>query len=1337
MRLFPFLFLAAPVLQAQSAHIEVGPSGPLTISSSTAGAFVIENTSATERIAEVRFDLTTALFEDLIFDPDGTGGDTAAKDFTADSGVAETGQVSHAFLNPGGGGFDGLQIVFNDFDPGETFTFSLDVDPGTIQGAAPPGPDFSGNVSGLELVGATIEVDFEGGTMLAGELFRKGSSLSESEVDVVASAAPAPTVEVLGAVTPSQVFVPAWTVRLTGTPGSTVTLLQVEGALFTAGVPGGGFDVDPFEANSAVDVVEHQAVLDGSGVADVAITLTQLQAEAGITSLIAVEEDGGGVRGRASAVQVLAFVDVPISFDKHILGSAALSLPTSLQFGPDGRLYVAQQAGEIRIFDIIEDAVGYHVAATEVISEIQQIPNHDDDGSLNAAINTRQVTGILVVGTAQDPVIYVTSSDPRIGAGGSGTDLDLDTNSGVVSRLTESGGVWTRQDLVRGLPRSEENHGPNGMQLDPVTNTLYVAQGGHTNMGAPSNNFALTPEFALSAAILAVDLDAIGTGTFDLPTLDDEDRAGTVDAGDPFGGNNAKNQAKLVPGDPVQIHSPGWRNPYDLVVTEDGRMYAVDNGPNSGWGGIPDLNGGACTNAVVEPGATDPDGVHYISGPGYYAGHPNPTRANPGNTFNPSNPQSPVTVANPVECEYREPVVEDGALAAWNSSTNGIAEYTASAFGGAMAGDLLLISLSQQLRRVKLNAAGDEAVLVEDLFSSVGSGALDVTTLGDADPFPGTIWVANRTGNSISIYVPDDFTPCTGVDSALLDEDGDGYTNADELANGTDPCNGGDFPPDFDADQISDLTDDDDDNDGLVDTVDRFALDPSNGLDVSPPFTLSWETNTGGDGGILGLGFTGMMANGVDDYLDLFEPGDMTVGGAAGVLTVETASSGVADGAANTLQDGFQIGFRPSPTAPFSVKTRIVSPYVGMTPVEDQKIGLFLGTGTQDDFVSVRLTGLGIEFQKEIGGVAENPSQKTETFPGPAVVDLTLEVDPVASTVTGYYEFDGGGPQALPAQPLPTEWFDFGETLAAGLYLSSGSGAPFSATWDFLEVDGEAAPTRINAGGPLIADWQPDDAFVQGGSKFSTTSAVTLDGTVPPLTPMEIFQSERTANQDVSWTFALTQDQTYDVRLYFAEIFFDQPGNRLFDVLIEGQVVLDDYDIVADVGDFVGTMKEFQVTLTGSDLNIQLVKSTGSGPKISAIEILESDGSIPGSVELYGVGLGGANLGSLDSPYDPTILTDVTLDLASMGPSAQALVLFSQTQATIPLVGGTLLIGFPPIADPVFVNLTGEAGTVLIPIPDEPGHAGLVFTCQAAALDAGQVGGWRFSNGVKLTIGSD
>ena len=222
-------------------------------------------------------------------------------------------------------------------------------------------------------------------------------------------------------------------------------------------------------------------------------------------------------------------------FGKSPLVGATMSNPTTLQFGPDGRLYVGQMDGTIKAFTVERLGPQRYVAtATETITQIRSMDNRDDNGTVNPTVTTRQVTGILVAGTAGSPQIYVVSSDPRIGAGGFGVDLGLDTNSGVLSRLTKVGGSWEKTDLVRGLPRSEENHSGNGLALDPATGKLLIAYGGNTNKGAPSHNFALLPETALSAAILSVDLDAIGSSTYDLPTLDDENRAGDFRRGGPL-----------------------------------------------------------------------------------------------------------------------------------------------------------------------------------------------------------------------------------------------------------------------------------------------------------------------------------------------------------------------------------------------------------------------------------------------------------------------------------------------------------------------------------------------------------------------------------------------------------------------------------------------------------------------------------------------------------------------------------------------------------------------------------------------------------------------------------
>jgi hypothetical protein len=449
-----------------------------------------------------------------------------------------------------------------------------------------------------------------------------------------------------------------------------------------------------------------------------------------------------------------------VSFGKSTLQNETSTSPTSLQFGPGGRLYVAQQDGLIKIYTVTRNGPSdYAVSATDTIKKIWRMPNHNDDGSLNTGVEGRLVTGILVTGSRANPVIYVTSSDPRSTTSSvNWEDTNLDTNSGVLSRLRWTGTKWKKVDLVRGLPRSERNHAPNGLELDPSTNTLYIAQGGNTSQGAPSTQFALLPEYALSAAILEVDLDAIGNTTYDLPTLNDEDRTGRQDANDPFGGNDGKNQAKLVAGGPVQIYAPGFRNVYDLLITQSGKMYTIDNngGLNEGGPPVNEGSGGTCTNDPNATGTEHPETLHLVSGPGYYGGHPNPTRGNKANTFNADN-QSPVPTANPVECDFLASVAEKGALTEFNASTNGLTEYTASNFGGAMKGNLLAAAFDNSIYRIELNSTGDGVVLKEALFSNVGTTPLDVTARGDTGHLPGTIWVADIRGNTITIFEPSDY----------------------------------------------------------------------------------------------------------------------------------------------------------------------------------------------------------------------------------------------------------------------------------------------------------------------------------------------------------------------------------------------------------------------------------------------------------------------------------------------------------------------------------------------------------------------------------------------------
>jgi len=132
------------------------------------------------------------------------------------------------------------------------------------------------------------------------------------------------------------------------------------------------------------------------------------------------------------------------------------------------------------------------------------------------------------------------------------------------------------------------------------------------------------------------------------------------------------------------------------------------------------------------------------------------------------------------------------------------------------------------------------------------------------------------------------------------------------------------------------------------------------------------------------------------------------------------------------------------------------------------------------------------------------------------------------------------------------------------------------------------------------------DADYSGGNTYSSGAAIDTSGVVNPA-PQAVYQTERYGN--FSYTVpGLTPGGAYRVRLHFAEqnpSFPTGPGQRVFNVAINGAPVLTNFDIYAAAGGpDRAIVEEFTVNADSSgQLTIQYT-SVVDNAKVSGIEVI-------------------------------------------------------------------------------------------------------------------------------------
>jgi glucose/arabinose dehydrogenase len=130
--------------------------------------------------------------------------------------------------------------------------------------------------------------------------------------------------------------------------------------------------------------------------------------------------------------------------------------------------------------------------------------------------------------------------------------------------------------------------------------------------------------------------------------------------------------------------------------------------------------------------------------------------------------------------------------------------------------------------------------------------------------------------------------------------------------------------------------------------------------------------------------------------------------------------------------------------------------------------------------------------------------------------------------------------------------------------------------------------------------WSGDKYFVGGTTKIYST---TVSGTADP----KLYQSERFGK---TLTYQIpVANGNYEVTLDFAEMYWKAAGKRVFDVSIQGQAVLQNFDIWALAGANAVVQRTFVVAITTGMLNISATASIDNA-KFSAIQILHKTGDL-------------------------------------------------------------------------------------------------------------------------------
>ena len=259
---------------------------------------------------------------------------------------------------------------------------------------------------------------------------------------------------------------------------------------------------------------------------------------------------------------------------------------------------------------------------------------------------------------------------------------------------------------------------------------------------------------------------------------------------------------------------------------------------------------------------------------------------------------------------------------------------------------------------------------------------------------------------------------------------------------------------------------------------------------------------------------------------------------------------------------------------------------------------------------------LAASYSGDANNVASQSNPLTQTVLPPLIV-VSPASTVVSQNAVQHFAAVADDQSGTPLSPQPSfTWaVGGGGTISpTGLFIAGpSSGGPFTVTASAGGGSGTATVSvnviqvspllQINAGGPAVAPFAAD-AYFTGGSANSTGAAINVSA--PGAAPMAVYQTGRYGT--FSYAFPnLTPGGSYQVRLHFAETYWNQAGKRLQNVTVNGAAALTGFDIFAAAGaEFKAVVETVPATADSSGkVTVAFAHATGSSDGNALVAGLE------------------------------------------------------------------------------------------------------------------------------------